>query len=433
MDNQLDISRGKFVQENQSSLRLFFVIWTGQAFSLLGSGLVQFALVWWLTQTTGSATVLATASLVGLLPGVLISPFAGALVDRWKRRWVMAVADGVVALATVWLVLVAWRGALQPWHVYVVMFIRATGEGFHWPAMQAATSLMVPERHLSRVAGLNQSLNGAMNIVAPPLGALLLGLLPLPGVLMIDVGTAALAILPLLFLALPEPAGQPAGQQRPSVLSDLRDGLRYVWHWPGLLLIMVFAALINFVVNPAFALMPILVVKHFGGTAWHLGGLESAFGFGVVLGGLVLSVWGGFRRRILTSLLGLSGMGLGVLLMGVLPADAFGIAIVAIFVAGFMNPITNGPVFAIMQSTVAPEMQGRVFTLLQSAASAASPLSLAVAGPVADALGVQVWYVVGGLACLLMGIGGYFIPAIVYLEEQRAPRPGFLATEGPPS
>ena len=162
------------MNDSPKSLRAFFTIWTGQAFSLLGSNLVQFALVWWLTSSTGSATVLATATMVAILPGIVIGPFAGTLVDRWSRRWVMVVADGVIALTTLWAALLAWNGLLQPWHVYVIMFIRATAGGFHWPAMQASTSLMVPERLLSRVAGLNQTLYGLMQIAAPALGALLL-------------------------------------------------------------------------------------------------------------------------------------------------------------------------------------------------------------------------------------------------------------------
>ena len=182
-------------------------------------------------------------------------------------------------------------------------------------------------------------------------------------------------------------------------------------------MLMAMAMIINFVVNPAFSLMPILVIRNFNGGVGHLGALEFALGIGMVLGGLVLSAWGGFHRRLLTSLVGLIGMGLGVLVMGLAPPTAFVAAVGAIFLVGFMNPIVNGPVFAVMQATVAPEMQGRVFTLLQSAASAMSPLSLAVAGPVSDAIGVQAWYIVGGLVCVLMGIGGFFVPALVHIED----------------
>jgi DHA3 family macrolide efflux protein-like MFS transporter len=412
------------MEDNNRWQRPFFLIWGGQAFSLLGSSLVQFALVWWLTQETGSATVLATATLVAVLPGIVIGPFAGALVDRWSRRWVMVAADTAIALTTAWAVWLAWNGSLQPWHVYVVMFIRATGGAFHWPAMQASTSLMVPGQHLARVAGMNQTLYGVMNIMAPPLGALLLSLLALPWVLLIDIGTALLAILPLLFIAVPQPPARPVAAgagPRPSVLADLRAGLRYVWAWPGLLMLMLLATVINFVLTPAFSLMPLLVVDHFQGGPWHLGGLESAFGVGVVLGGLLLSAWGGFKRRIYTSLLGLIGMGLGVTLIGLTPAALFPLALAAMFLAGFTQPLVNGPIMAIMQAKVDADMQGRIFTLLHALASAMTPLSLAVAGPVADAVGITPWYVAGGLTCLLMaGVSVFLRPVLTIEDHQQA-------------
>jgi DHA3 family macrolide efflux protein-like MFS transporter len=407
----------------------FFTIWTGQAFSLFGSALVQFALVWWLTASTGSATVLATATLVAMLPAIFLGPVAGALVDRWNRRVVMIVADGSIALATLWLIALAAGGLMQPWHVYVIMFVRSAASSFHWPAMQASTTLMVPKEQLSRVAGLNQTLQGVMNIVAPPSGALLLGILPLEGVLAIDVVTALLAIAPLLFLNIPQPERRSApaaqthveaGQTAPlktSVWQDLREGLRYVRGWPGLMGVLIMATLINFLLNPASALMPILITKHFGGGPLELGGMDSVYGIGAVLGGVVLSVWGGFRRRIVTSMTGLIGIGAGFVIVGLTPAAAFGLALAGTFVAGIMHPITNGPLFAVVQATVAPEMQGRVFTLIQSAAMAMSPLSMVVAGPVADWLGVRAWYVVGGVVCALMGVAGFFIPAILHLED----------------
>ncbi|MFQ6101622.1 MAG: MFS transporter [Anaerolineae bacterium] len=415
----------------------FFTIWTGQAFSLLGSMLVQFALVWWLTKTTGSATVLATATLVAMLPGIFVGPFAGALVDRWNRRVVMLVADGIIALATAGLAYLFYLDAARVWHVYAILLIRATAGGFHWPAMQASTSLMVPEKHLSRVAGLNQTLNGVMNIVSPPLGALLMSILPLQSVLAIDVGTAIPAILPLIFIHIPQPKRQAVSgtPEKPSLWGDVREGLRYVWGWPGLFAILVMATVLNLLFNPAFSLLPILVTKHFGGEALELGWIESAWGIGVVLGGVTLSAWGGFRRRVLTSLLGLVGMGLGTLLIGMAPGTAFWLALTAMFATGFMNPIVNGPLFAVVQARVAPEMQGRVFTLIQSAAMAMSPLGMAVAGPVADWLGVRIWYLVAGAVCALMGASAFFVPAIVHLEDNHNGRtvaggkkPGPVAT-----
>lgn len=398
----------------------FFTIWGGQAVSLFGSRLVQFALIWWLTQETGSATVLAIASLIGLLPTVLLGPFAGALIDRWKRRQVMLVVDTVIALVTLLLAYLYAIEAVSVGTVYALLLVRGIGESFHWPAMSAATSLMVPDEQLTRVQGFNQMLQGGLNIVAAPLGALLLGILPMQGIMLIDVVTAGFAILPLLMIRIPEVSRHgekisPGGAD--SFWEDFRSGLKYVRSWPGLLMLILLAMVINFLLTPAGTLLPILVTGHFNGGALQLGWIESAFGFGMVAGGLVLGAWGGFKKKILTSMLGLLGLGIGFSLIGFVPANLFWLAVGSAFLAASMIPIVNGPVHAILQSAVEHEMQGRVFTLVSSLASAMAPLGLIVGGPVADVIGVQSWYVIGGAACVLMAITGYFIPVLMKIEE----------------
>ena len=402
----------------------FFTIWTGQAFSLFGSMLVSFALIWWLTKTTGSATILATASLVGLLPQIFLGPFTGTLVDRWNRRLVMIIADSVIALATAVLAVLFLTGRVELWHVYVLLAVRSIAGGFHWPAMSASTSLMVPGEHLSRVQGLNQMLQGGMNIVSAPLGALLLEWMPIGGVLAIDVITAMIAIVPLFFIPVPQPVRSVQADgtgTRTTYWHEFKEGFQYVFSWPGLVMILLMATLINLVLSPGFSLMPILVTKHFNGEAFQLAWIESAMGVGIILGGLLLSVWGGFKRRILTTLAGLIGMGLGSLLLGFVPANAFPLAIVLLFWLGFTNPITNGPLMAAVQATVAPEMQGRVFTLISSVASAMTPLGLIIAGPVADRYGVQTWFILGGIMTLVMAIASLFIPAVMNFEKGRIP------------
>jgi DHA3 family macrolide efflux protein-like MFS transporter len=408
-------------QINGSWKRTFFVIWIGQAFSLLGSNLVQFALVWWLTKTTGSPAGLATATFVALLPNVFLAPFAGALVDRWNRRKVMILADASIAIATLVLVILFWSGLIQIWHVYLIMFIRALGNTFHWPAMRASTSLMVPEKQLSRIAGLNESLGGLMNIASPPLGALLLEALPMQHVLSIDILTAILAILPLLFVTIPQPKKTLSENaiSPKQLLADVAEGYRYMVKWTGLFILSIMATIVNFMINPAFTLTPLLVTKYFNGGVWHLSWMESVFSIGVVTGGLVLSVWGGFQRRIYTTLMGVTGMGLGILLITFAPQNMFILAIIGMALAGFMNPITNGPIFSIMQTRVAPEMQGRVFTLLNSLTSAMSPLGMLVAAPVAEQFGIRAWFLLGGISCILLAIVGLLVPAVVHIEDNR--------------
>jgi DHA3 family macrolide efflux protein-like MFS transporter len=360
------------------------------------------------------------ATLMATLPGVVLSPFVGVLVDRWNRRLVMMAADGLIALATGGLACLFLLDVERVWMVYAVMFFRAAGSSFHWSAMQASTSLMVPEKHLSRVTGFNQTLRGAVTIVGPPLGALSLQVLPLQGILAIDVITAGLAIAPLFFVSVPDPekALEEAGELNgASLLRDVREGLHYVQGWPGLFALLVASSVINLLLTPATSLMPLLVTDHFSGAALELGWLESAWGIGVVVGGLVLGAWGGFRRKILTTLMGLAGVGAGFLLVGLVPPPALWLAIAGMLLAGVMNPITNGPIFSIVQAGVDPGMQGRVFALIQSMATAATPLGMIIAGPVADALGVRLWYVVGGVSCVLMSAAGLMWPTIVHLGD----------------
>jgi MFS transporter, DHA3 family, macrolide efflux protein len=402
----------------------FFSIWTMQAFSLLGSQLVQFALIWYLTAETGSATVLAVASLVGLGPQVLLGPVIGALVDRWNRRLVMMAADGLVASATLILAGLFAFGQVEIWHIYALMFARSLAGAFHWPAMSASTSLMVPQEQLARIQGLNQLLQGALSIVAAPLGALLIAVLPMQGVLAIDVVTAVMAITPLLFIAVPQPRKTiPANDQtaKSSVWDDLKAGLRYTLSWPGLLILMGSATLVNLVLSTAFTLMPILITRHFNGGALQLGWIESLFGVGMLAGGLLLSVWGGFKRRIDTSLAGLLLLGVVATLLGLTPPNLFGLALGLALLIGISMPLVNGPVQAVMQAVVAPDMQGRIFTLLQSAAMGMMPLGLLIAGPVADRFGVQVWFILGGVITFLVGMVGFLSPALRSIES-RAPQ-----------
>ena len=399
--------------------RRFFTIWTGQALSLFGSALVQFSLIWWLTQESGSATVLAIAVMVGMLPQIVIGPFAGALVDRWNRRAIMIAADTMIALFSLLLAYLFATGTVQIWHVYAVMAVRALGGAFHFPAMAASTPLMVPNEQLTRINGLNQALQGINSLAAPPIGALLLSFLSTQGILLIDVGTALLAVLPLLFLPIPQPKKQADAEQaaRPSLWQDVRAALVYIRSIPGFIAIIFMALFLNFLLVPTESLLPLLVTKHFGKGAIELGLLQSATGVGIVAGGILLSVWGGFKKKMATSLTGIIGLGLGVILIGIAPANLFILAIIGNVMLGVMMPVANGPIGALLQSVVRPDMQGRVMSLLSSGATAIAPLGLLIAGPFSDWLGIRIWFWAGGLLCVLIALSAFFRPVIMNVEE----------------
>jgi len=399
----------------------YFTIFSGQAISLFGSGLVQFALVWYLTQKTGSATVLAVATLVAMLPQVVLGPLVGALVDRWNRRTIMIVADISIATSTVVLAYLFYTGLVEVWHIYLIMFMRAVGDIFHYSAFRASTVLLVPSDQLTRVSGINQTLRAAINIISPPTGALLLGILPMQSVLFMDVATALFGVLPLLFLSIPQPVREMTeeGKLKTSVLEDMKEGIQYIRSWPGLMTVIFMALTCNFLLTPTGSLMPLLVTKHFGLGAFEFGLMDSIWAAGMVIGGILLGVWGGFKKKIATAMIGIIGIGVGITIVGFAPANMFWLAIVGMTISGITNPIVNGPLDAIIQSSVKPEMQGRVMGVIMSLATIMTPLSLAFAGPVSDTIGIRTWYWVAGVITLLMGIGGFLTPLVMNVEQSR--------------
>ena len=399
----------------------FFVVWTGQAFSLVGSALVQFALVWWLTKETGSATILATSTLIAMLPQIFLGPFAGTFIDRWNRKAVMLVSDSLIAIATLFLIYLFSTGRESIFAIFMILLIRSAGGAFHYPAMQASTSLMVPKQHLARIAGMNQTLYGVISVFAPPLGALLISIFPLHSVLYVDVFTAIIAVTLLTLVAIPQPIkknGIGDGTLKPNTyMQDLKEGWRYMVKWPGLLSLALLAMFLNFLLTPSASLIPLMVTKIYHGGAVQLGLVDSSVGVGVILGGLILSVWGGFKKKILTSVMGIVGMGIGIIVFGSLPGDQFYLALGACFFLGLMQVLANGPLSAIFQATIDPAMQGRVLSLIGAGATAMSPISLLVAGPVADNLGLRTWYIVGGIISVIAALSAYFIPAIMGIED----------------
>jgi MFS transporter, DHA3 family, macrolide efflux protein len=396
----------------------FLVLWAGQALSLFGSQAVQFALIWWLTLKSGSAAVLTTAALVGLLPQVVLGPVIGTLVDRWNRKTIMLLSDAGVALASLALAVLFHQGSATVPAVFAVLFARALGSAFHGPAMLASSSLMVPPQHLTRIQGMNQALQGALTIAGAPAGALLYATFTMAGVMLTDVVTALIAIAPLLVVRIPAVVrSSPAETGAGGVWSETLGGLTYLRARGGHMALVLIGASINLFLAPAFSLLPLFVQHDLGGNAMTLGCMTSLFGIGMVAGGIVLGSWGGFGRRILTTLTGILGLGAAVLVLGLAPQTPIAIAAGALFAVGAMVPFCNGPIFAILQATIEPAYQGRVFALIGSLAAATTPLGLLLAAPIAGLAGVRTWFLAAGIIALAMGVVGLLTPALVRIED----------------
>ena len=364
--------------------------------------------------------MLAMASFAALLPKVLISPFIGALIDRWNRQRVMIFADLFIAIFTLILAVIFWQDRVQVWHIYAIMFIRALGSSFHWPAMQSSTSLMVPKDQLARISGMNQTLQGFLGILAPMTAALLLDILPMQGILAIDILTALIAITPLLFVAIPQPAKNEGVTPYAGIgglMRDVKEGFRYLAHWKGMMVLTIAATLLNFLLIPGFTFTPLLVTQHFGKGAVELSLVEAVFSFGMIAGGIMLSVWGGFKRRIMTTLSGIMGIAVSTAIIAVAKPSEFLWAVAGMGITGFMMPITNGPISAIMQAHVEPEIQGRVFTMTNSLMSAMVPVSMLVAAPVAEWIGIRGWLALASAGCLVIGVTCFCVPELMDVEN----------------
>ncbi len=421
-DLQADISQPGEPPLGRGWLRNYLPMGIGQIVSLVGSALVQFALVWYVTKETGSAAVLATATTAAIVPNILLGPFVGALVDRWNRKLVMIIADLVVALATVVLAVLFATGAIQIWHIIAILLTRSAAGVFQGPARTAATTLMVPKEHLSRLGGINQAVDGMINVFSPALGALLLAVLPMQGVLAVDIVTAAIAISMLIFyVKVPQPKTKPKTDKVTprSLLADVREGIRYIVTWPGLFLLILMASLLNMFLAPGGNLLPLHVTNFFGKGAQELAWMQVAMGVGGIVGGLLLGVWGGFKRRVWTVLMGILGIGAGMLTFGLIPANRFTWSLLSLGMVGLMASFANGSLGPLLQTKVPPEVQGRVFMLLSSLTLAMMPIGLFLSAPIADNFGTQVSYIVGGAACLVIGLLGLLDKRVNTLDLQK--------------
>ena len=399
-------------------LKTYIPLFLGESISLLGSIIVQFSIVWWLTETTGSATILATGSIFIMLPGALIGPFLATLVDRMDRRWVLVITDAIISLGTIFLMLMFWLDTIQIWHIFLVFAISSVFGNMQWSAVAAVTSTIVPEEQLQRVQGANTTLQSVFNIGGPVLGATLMGLLPIYAVLSVDMITAVIAIALLWVLKIPkvvkstqEPVS-PAGMWR-----DFKDGFRFVTHHRGFLYLIIAFALMNFFLEPLFTFFPLLVTDYFKKGVFELSLIDTFWGIGMVIGGLIMSAWGGFKRKIKSIILGNILFGIFVGVIAIAPPEMFWLALVGVFLMAMSNSISNAPIMALLQTKVPKEIQGRVFSLTQSLVTITIPLSLLIAGPIADVTGVHIWYWIGAVGMLAI-CGLQFLKPIYTLEDQ---------------
>lgn len=396
--------------EKRSWKRTFFTIQSGQAISLITSSALQMALIFYLTEKTNSSMTLALATLVGFLPQGVLGLFIGGWIDHHSRKRIMIGADLFIAAVSALLAVIS--AFLDPpvWVVLAILFLRSIGSAFHTPSINAVTPLIVPTDKLAKCTGYIQSLQSVSSIVSPALGALLYAQCTLTEIIALDVVGAVIASIAVMLVKIPniDVANIP---QSEGVLAGAKEAYRILAQQKGLLTLLWMGALYMFAYMPINALFPLISMNHFGGTTWHVAMSESVFAAGMLLGGIVLGVWGGFQRKTTTVLLSIAVMGIALLIAGVLPASGFIAFVVCCAIMGFSAPF-YGVQTAIYQEVVRPEYLGRVFSLSLSTMSLAMPLGLIAAGCFADMTGVETWFAISGIFIAGIAVVGAVLPSI---------------------
>ena len=419
----------------------FTFVWTGQLVSVLASGATSFALTIWAYQTTGSATALGVISTSFLIPFLVLSPIAGAMVDRYNRKLMMMLSDLAAAAGTMAVLVLHTTGGLSVWHLYLTAILVGLGNTFQWPAYSAAISTMVPKEQYQRANGMMSLVDSGPGVFAPILAGALYPIVGLTGILVIDLATFAFAIGTLVVVHIPTPPPSAEGAAaRSHLLREAIFGFKYIFARKGLLGLTLFFAILNFV-NGMGLVAPFILART-GNHSASLGAVMSAAAVGGVAGGLLVSAWGGFKRKTTNIFVGEFLLGfLGLFLFGFGRSLAFWIPTAALGMLAVC--LSNSAAQAIWQAKVPPDVQGRVFAARRLIAFSLLPITPVLAGALADYVtepamtsstwlshafgwlvgtspgsGLGLQYVLAGVVyCLACLIVLFFVPAVRNLED----------------
>jgi DHA3 family macrolide efflux protein-like MFS transporter len=373
-----------------------------QVLSLLGTSLVQYALMWYVTLETRSGVMMTLFIVCGFVPTFVLSPFAGVWADRFDRKRLIILSDGLIALITLALAVAFAAGGRALWLVFAASALRAAGTAVQGPAVGAIVPQFVPADRLMKVNGLSTSLQSAITLVSPVVSGALVTLVPMQTVFLIDLVTAVLAIAVLsLFLPVP-PHAKAAERRRPTYGEDLRLGFRYVREHRYLVPFFAFLAMVLFLVSPAAFLTPLQVTRTYGADVWRLTAIEVAFSAGMMAGGAILSAWGGLRNRIHTMLLATFAMGGLTVALGLAPAFWLYLAVMAAF--GLVLPFYNAPGAVLLQDHVEPDYLGRVFSILTMLSTSMMPLGMLLFGPLAEVVRIEWMLLATGVLMAALGV-----------------------------
>jgi DHA3 family macrolide efflux protein-like MFS transporter len=388
------------LQDNNSSwkkqIALFLI---SQNISLFGSSVVSFSIIWYITLQTSSGKWVMLFTICSLLPQVLISLWAGVWADRYNRKYLIMLADGFIALATLGLAIAFWVGYEKLELLLVISIIRSIGAGIQTPAVSALFPQIVPMEKLTRVQGISQTLNSVLMLLSPAVGGVVLGSMGISRAFMLDVITASIAIAVLSFIRC-EKISRPTGNA--SVIAELREGIAYTLNHRLLRRVLICFGVSFFLVTPAAVLTPLLVERSFGGDVWRLTANEVVWTVGSLIGGAFVSLRGEFKDKIRTAAICLVAFGVTFALLGV--ARHFTIYLIIMGTAGFFMPIIATAQTVLIQESVEASMMGRVFSLVQIVTGTSMPVAILLFGPLADIVSIESILVVTGILLAVVGV-----------------------------
>ena len=395
----------------------FFAIYAGQAVSLITSAILQMAIIFYITEKTGSAMVLSIASLIGFLPYAVLGPAIGVLVDRYNRKTIMIIADLIIAIAGAVLAFIALYMEISIWMIMVVLFIRSVGTAFHSPALSAVTPLLVPEDQLTKCAGYSQSLQSISYIISPAAAAFLYSIWELNAIIAIDVFGAIVAIIALALIEIPK-LDVEKQELSLSFIKEMKDGFYILKENKGLFALLLIGTLYMLVYMPINALYPLISMEHFKGTPVHVSITEIAYASGMLIGGMLLGLFGSYKKRIILITASIFMMGASLTISGLLPPSGFVVFALCCAIMGLSVPFYSGVQTALFQERIKPEYLGRVFSLTGSIMSLAMPVGLILSGLFADRIGVSNWFLISGILIIGIAMICPFIPVIKGLDEK---------------
>ncbi|HCL02714.1 MAG TPA: MFS transporter [Lachnoclostridium phytofermentans] len=389
----------------------FIILWSGQAISIFTSSVIQMAIIWYLTDTTGSAAVLSLATLVGFLPQAILGPFIGVLIDRYNRKKIMILSDGFIALVTLLLVFVGFYRELPVWLIMIVLFARSIGSTFHTPSLQAVTPLIVPKENLTQCAGYSQTLESISQLLSPAIAAILYGVWSINIILFIDIIGAIIAICTISILKIPTNKKKTDVQSQHAI-REAKEGITVLRNEKGMIELMVISALYAVIYMPIGTLYPLICMSYFGGSIAQSSIIEIVFAFGTLLGSIVLGKIGERIDKIGAILKSIGVMGIGLVLTGLLPPSGFKIFTVLATMMGITIPFYYGILTSIYQIKIKSEYLGRVLSLSTSLSMVAMPIGLILSGTFAEVIGVENWFLISGILAILISIVGAMLPTL---------------------